>query len=104
MTLYTYSEYVDSGLTEKDKITVGLKIRVECCVGVVVRCGYSWVLWGVVSIVGCCGVLWSVVGFCGVLWGIVGYCGLLWGVVVGCCRVLWCVMGCCGYCRCFGVL
>ena len=71
MTLYTYSEYVDSGLTEKDKIAVGLKIRVECCVGVVVRCGYSWVLWGVVE---CCRVLWGVVGYCGVLWVVVGCC------------------------------
>jgi hypothetical protein len=49
MTLYTCSEYVDSGLAEKDKIVVGLKIGVGCCA----------MLWGVV---GCCGMLWGVVG------------------------------------------
>jgi len=31
MTLNTCSDYVDSGLVEKDKITVGLKIGVGCC-------------------------------------------------------------------------
>jgi len=50
-------QYVDSGLTEKDKITVWLKIEVGCCV-----------------------VLWGVVGWCGELCGVVGCCGVMWGI------------------------
>ena len=50
------------------------------------------VLWGVVGVVGCCGVLWGVVKCCKVCWRVLA---LLCRVkdVVG---LLLCCFGCCG--------